>query len=355
MPSRRQHLKSRHGCLTCKSRKVKRPVCSHCSRRKERCRYTEDAPNLSHNRLSHAYRRNAMYSSEGHLPAPLFTSLRNLEQILLHHFSSSVSLTLSDRSDFQEVWSHHVPRDSYDYPHLMHSILAVSALHLSQTANPENLADIRFYAALATNHHVTALSLLTPHVTGVTINNFDAMYATAMLVFLYALMTLSDSSCLSQHIVALSELAKGILAVRREGEERCEIKKSYLLRDYCAWDHPPPLPDGLHRTVRNIEHLVASLPETKEKTENKTEYQQAIRILRCTLNAVNLNREHPAMVFMWLTLVNRRYIELVESKDTMALMILGHYGICMLQVKDKWWSAKCGAYLVSAVHRILDN
>lgn len=239
----------------------------------------------------------------------------------------------------------------------MHSMLATSALHLSQIAKPEESADTSFYAALAAHHHVVALSLLTPHVTSVTMENFDSLYATAMLIFLLnvGLMTSSDSSRLSHDIVFLSELAKGILAVRKAGEEICERKKSYMLRDICPWDYPPPLPDRLHRTIRNIERFVASLPETGEKNQNKTEYEEATRLLRATFNAVNLNRQHPAMIFMWFTLVDRRYIELVRSKDTISLMILAHYGICMLQFKDKWWAEKCGAYIVASVHQILEN
>jgi hypothetical protein len=236
-------------------------------------------------------------------------------------------------------------------------MLATSALHLSQTAKPEESADISFYAALAAHHHVIALSLLTPHVTRVTVENFDSLYATSMLIFLFnvGLMTSSDSSRLPHDIVPLSELAKGILAVRTAGEERCEIKRSYMLRNFCPWDYPPPLPDGLHRTIQNIENFVSSLPKTGDKIHNKTEYQEAIRLLRATFNAVNLNRQHPAMIFMWFTLVSRRYFELVQFKDTISLMILAHYGICMLQFKDKWWAAKCGAYIVAAVHQVLDK
>lgn len=279
------------------------------------------------------------------------------EEILLRHFASRVSLTLSDRDDFQAVWSLYVPQEAYKYPHLMHSMLATSALHLSQIAKPEESADISSYAALAAHHHVIALSLLTPHVTSVTIENFDSLYATAMLIFLLnvGLMTSSDSSRLSHDIVFLSELAKGILAVRKAGEEICERKESYMLRDICPWDDPPPLPDSLHRTIRNIERFVASLPETGEENQIKIEYQKATRLLRATFNAVNLNRQHPAMIFMWFTLVDRRYIELVHSKDTISLMILAHYGLCMLQFKDKWWAGKCGAYIVASVHQILDN
>lgn len=298
-----------------------------------------------------------MLSHDGCFRIPLTTGPLNVEEILLRHFSSAVSLTLSDREDFHAVWSLHVPQDAYKYPHLMHSMLATSALHLSQTAKPEESANISFYATLATHHHVRALSLLTPHVTGVTMENFDSLYATSMLIFLFnvGLMASSDSSRLSHDIVPLSELAKGILAVRKAGEERCEIKRSYMLLEFCPWDYPPPLPDGLHRTIRNIEKLATSLPQTEDKIKNKTEYKEAIRLLRATFNAVNLNRQHPAMIFMWFTLVNRRYIELVQSKDTISLVILAHYGICMLHYKDKWWAAKCGAYIVAAVHQILDN
>lgn len=287
---------------------------------------------------------------------PLTTGPLGVEEILLRHFSSRVSLTLSDRDDFHAVWSLHAPQDAYTYPHLMHSMLAISALHLSQTKKLEESADMSFYTALAAHHHVQALSLITPHVTHVTMENFDSLYATSMLIFLFnvGLMASSASSRLSHDIVHLSELAKGILAVRKAGEE-WEMKKSYMLRDFYPWDYPPPLPDGLHRTIQNIEKFVDSLPETENKIQNKTEYQEAIMLLRATVNAVNLNREHPAMIFMWFTLVNRRYIDLVQAKDTTSLIILAHYGICMLQLEGNWWAEKCGEYIVASVHQILNN
>lgn len=281
-------------------------------------------------------------------------SLLNREQLLLHHFASKISFTLSDRIDFQTVWSLHIPRDSYDYPHLMHGILAVSALHLARTAKS---FDTGFYTDLAIHHHNLALSFLRPVVTSVTARNFDALYASAMLTFLFniGLLKFSDSSRLVRDITALSELAKGILAVRREGTDRHKIGNSHLVREYRSWDSPLPLPMAINRTIKNIEHVVHSLPETGEEAENKNLYIQTTKRLRLTLNALTRNPDHPAMIYMWFSLVDRRYIELLKYNDPLALLILAHYGICMLLVKDTWWASTCARYIITAVRDILDT
>lgn len=277
--------------------------------------------------------------------------------MLLHHFSSEVSYTLSDRPDYRTSWSLHIPRDGYEHPYLMHNMLAVSALHLSQTSKGGDLFDATYYRELAIYHHNWAVSLLRPHVIDVTIKNFDALYASSMLAFLFnaVLLRSSNSSRLGHNIAALCELARGTLAVRQEGFKRFNIESSHLMREYRPWDYPPPLPDTIHRTIKHIEKLVNSLPETGHASKNKTQYMKSTKLLRMTFNALNLNHDQPAMIFMWLVLIDREYVDLLKSRDTMALLILAHYGICATEVKDKWWALKYGRYIVAAVHRILDH
>jgi hypothetical protein len=277
--------------------------------------------------------------------------------MLLYNFASNVSFTLSDRTDYQVAWSLHVPRDGQDHPHLMHSMLAISALHIAQTIKSKDFSDERLYTGLAAHHYHQALSFLIPNVTGVTADNFDALYASAMLTFLFNIgrFNSSNSSRLAVDIAALSELGKGVLAVRLEGAMRHKIQSSQLMREYRPWDCPPALPDTMDRTIKHMENLVHSVPETRNGSKRKDQYIQATKLLRFTFNALTRNPEQPAMIFMWFVLVDRRFIELLRVKDTMALLILGHYGICALQVKDKWWAANCGRHIVAAVHNILDD
>jgi hypothetical protein len=49
---------------------------------------------------------------------------------LIHHFGTTVYRTLSDESIVQEVWQREVPAEALRHTHLMHAILAISALHL---------------------------------------------------------------------------------------------------------------------------------------------------------------------------------------------------------------------------------
>ncbi|OKL55306.1 hypothetical protein UA08_09414 [Talaromyces atroroseus] len=327
---------------------LQRPVCGHCSRRKEQCRLPNDEPQQSQSYTRFRCRNFNCFQ------CPIHKSLLNGEELLLYNFVSNVSFTLSDRTDYQTVWSLHVPRDGQDHPHLMHSMLAISALHLAQTTKARDYSDERSYVDLAAHNYHQALSLLIPNVTVVTTGNFDALYASAMLTFLFNIGRLnsSNSARLPYDIAALSELGKGVLAVRLEGAMRHKIKSSQLMREYRPWDSPQPLPDSIDRAIKHIENLVHSLPESRK---NKDQYIQATQLLRFTFNALTQNPEQPAMIFMWLVLVDRRFIELLRAKDTMALLILGHYGICAFQIKDKWWAANCGRHIVAAVHDILDD
>lgn len=222
----------------------------------------------------------------------------------------------------------------------MHSMLAISALHLSLTASRKDSLESSSFVAQAKSHQTIALSLLSSRVTRVTVENFDAMYATAMLIFLFSVVLIPSSRSPPRplnDIQSLSALGREILAVRREGQERCEIKQSYLIREYHRWDHQPPLPQKLCQIMLNLEGLLASLPKSEINAGNNFEYQHAITFLRMTFDAANSNPQHPAMMFMCFSFLSPRFLELINTEDTVTFLILEHYGIGLLHSHIKWW------------------
>src|SRR5271156_6658675 len=106
MPSRRQHTKSRHGCVQCKLRRVKccaqTPICSNCQRRGENCSFLSTFQPLKASNTASYLSSPALTSvpitggTLNGVPNALGLDLQTLE--LMHHYSTFVCFTLSKNS-----------------------------------------------------------------------------------------------------------------------------------------------------------------------------------------------------------------------------------------------------------------
>ncbi|KAH8705855.1 hypothetical protein BGW36DRAFT_286374 [Talaromyces proteolyticus] len=373
MPSRRFHIKSRYGCFRCKTRKVKcdmqKPVCGHCSRRNEECIFPKDVPKrpgasagsfthftaVDHDNDSKA---SGSASNMNYGDTLLITSPSNPDQMLLDNFSSRVSRTMSHIDDLQKVWAVNITRDSYSHSHLMHGLLAVSALHFSQKSTTPK-ADANHYRSLAIDHHNFSVSLFRPLVTELTSENFDLLYANAMLILMFNSVFLgstnNNSSSLPNDMVSIHELAKGVTILRAQA---LKIKSdSKLYQHYRDIGDSPPfeLPEGISRTIKNIDKAVNCLPDFGDGSEKKPVYLQAVALLRYTLYGFFVNHDHPALLFVWVAMADRRYLDLLMASDIMALRILAHFGICLLQVGDEWCVNSLGKNIVNGVRRMFER
>jgi hypothetical protein len=54
-------------------------------------------------------------------------------------------------------------------------------------------------------------------------------------------------------------------------------------------------------------------------------------------------------IFVWSTRVSREFIQLLESKDRNALVILAHYAVLPGRVRNVWWLEGLGADFVTAI------
>ncbi|KAI1306185.1 hypothetical protein F5Y03DRAFT_384279 [Xylaria venustula] len=159
--------KSRHGCQTCKRRKIKcdeaRPVCGNCARRYydvERCDYP--SPPASRQRQSTELSRDAAdvpaaqpaLVSSSLVPRPTGVSAdhaqRQLEMRLMYHYTQFAALELPATYGYtsKELWLDKVPQMAFESPLLLDSLLAVAALHLQDlTPNDPKLG-------VAVNHYL---------------------------------------------------------------------------------------------------------------------------------------------------------------------------------------------------------
>lgn len=175
---RRPHSKSRHGCSSCKRRRVKcdetHPICKNCKHLDLECSFS--GTTLS------ATTGSSIVNQGKH-------DIMNIR--LFHHYTTVVCKTIVQAGiSNEEIWCKDVPEMAFEYPYLMHSILTFSATHISRT----KLKSASSIDQVITFHRADALRLLSEAVRNVTDLNLDALVASSILLILDSLANASSDS-----------------------------------------------------------------------------------------------------------------------------------------------------------------
>ncbi|KAK4032368.1 hypothetical protein C8A01DRAFT_50819 [Parachaetomium inaequale] len=163
---RRTHNKSRLGCKNCKTRKAKcdekKPSCSNCIRHRADCDFSAvgtPQPGLS----------------------PTGLNMTDLE--LLHNYTTTTYLTLSETPTIREFYRSTVVQVGFDCDYIMRGVLALSGLHLAH--HRQHMRD--HYIAAAITHHQAASQATIPFVLNATPQNAQALFLFSVLTTYYAL------------------------------------------------------------------------------------------------------------------------------------------------------------------------
>ncbi|KAK5939996.1 hypothetical protein PMZ80_007414 [Knufia obscura] len=125
--TRRSHKKSRNGCFSCKTRKIKcdesKPLCTQCKLKSVECQYPTAPPRRE---LSNSIRR----PNQPLASSPMAAQFTLNDMQFFHHFLtiSFPHLPLGN----EDVWVRDIPQFAQSYTYLMHAILALGASHLNR-------------------------------------------------------------------------------------------------------------------------------------------------------------------------------------------------------------------------------
>lgn len=115
------------------------------------------------------------------------TNLNLVDLKLFHHYCTEVWPTIIEAGiSGPEVWSSYLPALAFEYPFLMHSLLAFSATHLSRTER-----GLDQYVA---SHRLDALRLLREAVLEISDENTDALVASSLILIMDSLANACTSS-----------------------------------------------------------------------------------------------------------------------------------------------------------------
>ena len=276
--------------------------------------------------------------------------MRDLE--LLRHYTTSVCFTLSGRPTIQQTMSIVVPSEAISHSCLMHGLLALSALHLSQSG----IKNQRHYRAVAARHQSLAIPSLRTLLDNTNEHNCDAAFVAAsfLMICAFAFPQQTSGSNLDaiNEIFTVCELMKGITLITEIARHWIIKGRFSLLLRLGSLDIPELLPEDVEMALKKLELRNEIVEQTTVAKEACT---SAISALRLTWTTVSSNRTDHGFGILWLGMVDRSYTNLLKTRHQMALTILAHYGVILHGLSVLWWTKGWGSRLVEAVRSRLDT
>ena len=368
MPSRQFHGKSRHGCKTCKKRKVRcdlgRPICANCTRLARECVWSEQLSPPASGQASAAQLIQPPAPHSVDSPESWTPNMLDLE--LMHHFTAFTALGMTDIPAHHHLWTAVVPRLAFQYPFLLHGTLALAALHKRTLATEFQQSTL---LEVARDHQQQALSQYIPLLTDINDDNCHALFAFSQIIAAvsYALLQLSKGRNSAREfikgIIAAFDLLLGATAIAYEGTEA--LRRGELAP---MMGHGPSLLDGnmiplssepkgpltslVHR-VKNFEP--SHTDDGYEEAEAAEWLVEAVKKLTPLFPRLPQTAPRMSTTIGWPVFMDAGYIAMLKKEEDAALVVLAYYGVTLHKLEHVWWLAGLGASLVHAVSEIVSD
>ncbi|KAI0975222.1 hypothetical protein F4678DRAFT_419660 [Xylaria arbuscula] len=342
---RRSHQKSRLGCKTCKSRKIKcdeqKPACGNCIRHQVNCDFIETsaAP-----------------------PCSLSTNFLDLnmdELELLHNYATSTYATLSESPVVRDFYRINVVQIGLECDYVMRSLLAVSSLQLAYYRPHMR----EHYRSTAVYHHEIASRIAGNLIPDLNASIVENLFLFSALTVFYAFgsprrddeLRLAGESgipswfFLHQGTRALSELANaqfdGPLApIFQHGIDRWEARE--VSRQTAS-------PVNQH-----LDRLQTSIERSEPDAGLRNTYINAISELRKSFLSMECGRGQTYEVtdiFVWVFQVGDDFVPLLRVPTQSAVAILAFFCVLLRGLKSQWWLNGWADYLMAKSYALLDR
>ncbi|KAI3088528.1 transcriptional regulator family: Fungal Specific TF [Aspergillus niger] len=365
MPPRRTHTKSRNGCDQCKKRRVKcderGPPCSNCISRELACTYFKTPAARKETTLSTspAPLQSARFvaPSEATLYAnqpisrhgsslPNLACLRELE--LMHKFSTETYQSLCNEPTDHHEWQYVIPRKALQHEFLMSGILAVASLHIASTLDPPEALS---YIDTALEYHNLAFAPFRHAIDNLTPANCDAVLAHSVIITVIGItlpqsaVAREESQSMTENIIVVFELLHGVSKIFTISRSWLQGKLFTSRRGF--WENELSTLDSEIEAA--LDRLTA-LNNDMLATDNAEQHhiiKDAIALLRRCFCRYNHARD-AASILAWVATVDKKFVHALRCRQTLALLVLMHWGALLHELDGKvWWAKNSGTALVS--------
>ncbi|KAI0886711.1 uncharacterized protein GGS22DRAFT_116813 [Annulohypoxylon maeteangense] len=389
MSCRKSHKNSHHGCIQCKSRRLKcdqeQPSCARCMKKGQDCTYRHlmssynpfgdyndlgSAPDSSTTsstidisasqqgrqsldltpRIYSPKRTPSIRPSD--ITAPLYRGPLMFDpttEQLFYHYATEVSPVFTSLDVPVEVLSsfhNAVIRHSFEHAYVYHSMLTISALHLasltpvlttsSQTRSP--------HIVTALTHKASALETLRSIVNSITASTCEPALAASGLLTVCAFAMLHAGVALDiiDLLAQIMTLYRGTVSIFRFGRQDSiavlsdtipTLRQAILtaIIGERAW---PSADSAADKVLAEILELSEDSDDAKFK---KSVLLDAGLKLKVALRRVAGARGVYNVACMWLAMVHPMTIEYIKAREPLSLILLAHWVIALRYIKHIWW------------------
>ncbi|KAI1333783.1 hypothetical protein F5Y15DRAFT_403972 [Xylariaceae sp. FL0016] len=347
LASRRSHPKSRSGCKTCKSRKIKcdeqKPQCGNCTKHNVDCDFlTLEAASSPGPKLS---------------LTPSGLSMADLE--LMHNYTTSTFTTLSENSVLRDFYRVTAVQLGLNCDYIMRTILAVSALHLAHY-RPQ-MRD--YYQSIAMNHHQIASRAVMDLMSDINPDTAQSLFLFSVMTIFFALacprkedgFLLIGESGFPDWLFLLQGTRTfiGVMGVQsfgplaplfKHGIDRWTVREDNMDQTSPATVHLDNIRMQISQSVTD-----GGLLET---------YQRALEELQKSFSIFDSGRNVPRDLtdaFVWIFMVADDFLPLLRAPTQEALTIFAYFCILLKRLERQWWMHGWADHLIAKTHSLLDD
>lgn len=330
---------------------------------------------------------------------------------LLRHFITYTARTLSDRSNAKEIWRTSVIDCAFEFPFLLQGILAIAALHI---ASQDSSQGERLSIVAASKQNM-ALSDFRGQLENITEENCHALFAFSFLAGYYipasAGTIINPSARFLQNnfysaIVDWIRLYRGTMSIyqcHREWISSGLLKNLFPEQDFTSNTRPrlahgTKVPNnhymrrlekfkqrynltvdvddddqGVEEERRiNAEAFIALMDGLQyiqdEEDVDTFHHRQVHGLSNGDENAIGQDKYDPVRIhstdkkthgvslsLAWLFKIPPGFVELLERRDPISMVIFAHFSIIMRNGPQFWWNEFIPAKIVKAVAAVLES
>ena len=280
----------------------------------------------------------------------------------LHNWTLEAYKGFGDTSEAESCWQIEVPQLACSHPFLMHSLLAISCLHLARHSMDRR----DYYYTIAAEHQNKALPAYRSIVSDLERSKNEqkarAMVAFASLIPIYASLLppsadcqLSEISGVVAHIIEVFSLLRGATEVVGVLGVCPMISRARAV----AGDIELSLnPEDARLAIINplISRDLGVSPSGADDTSQAS--STALHLLRSCFAMLFLASKPVSIMrtlTLWVESIPSTYLQALSELQPGALVILAHWCIMLKRAEMRWYLQGSAKNVLSAIHRALNE
>jgi Fungal specific transcription factor domain len=266
-----------------------------------------------------------------------------LDMELLHHWTTVTCQLSIDFASGRELHRTVLVQYGFDYPFVMHLLLAITARHLEHL-RPQKQS---VYKHAADSHAAAALSLFQPEIANLTTENCHACfaYSTSLGLYTWASQALDKPSTLLFNPSSNYQSADIQWVRLHRGATTILASMWHLLENgpcHCLWDdwkdldedRPDPLRPDDEVYFNQLPEAWKDLPEQQKEVLDKN-LKVTTRVLSMVDFPVGPGKLASGM--SWFSHISDELVQMLSEKKPEALLLVCYYCLVLKRLGGTWW------------------